>query len=494
MVFFQRKAGVLLPVFSLPGEYGIGGFGNEAYSFIDSLKAGGQSFWQVLPQNPTSYGDSPYQSFSTFAGNPYFISLEKLIEQRLLTKQECDEAYFGDNSSCIDYKAMYDNRFKLLKKAFQRDAARYSKEYKSFERENDFWLCDYSLFMALKDKNAGISWQEWENSLKYREKNAVQNAKENLQEEIDFYKYIQFQFFAQWKALKAYANQNKIEIIGDIPIYVALDSADVWVNPKLFDLDEQLQPKDVAGCPPDAFCRLGQLWGNPLYRWKNHKATGFDWWIKRMRQAACIYDIVRIDHFRGFDEYYAVPFGDKTAENGIWLKGVGIELFDAIKSAVGEVKIIAEDLGQITPTVRELLCKTGYPGMKIMQFAFSKGYESDYLLHRHIKDCVVYTGTHDNRTSKGWFNMLNDDDKEYAGQYMAFGDAKWDKDKFLHHTMSSVANLVIIPMQDYLDLGDEARINVPSTLGENWRWRMKKDELSESIILQMKTLTQIYYR
>lgn len=496
MVFKKRSVGVLLPVFSLPGKYGIGSFGKEAYKFIDFLKDANQGYWQVLPQGSTSYGDSPYQSFSTFAGNPYFINLETLIKTGLLTKEECDACDFGDVATDINYKALYDNRFILLKKAYQIDQIRYSQQYKEFEDKNAYWLEDYATFMAIKDANGGISWLEWDAQIKNREPKALEQAREQLKEEISFYKYLQFQFFAQWLALKRYANSNGIEIIGDIPIYVSIDSADVWANIQLFDLNDNREPNAVAGCPPDAFTASGQLWGNPLYNWQQHEATGFEWWIKRIRESFYMYDVVRIDHFRGFDEYYVIPFKDKTAENGTWQKAPGVKLFEAIKAQLGEVKIIAEDLGHITDTVRELLAKTNYPGMKVMQFGFSKGYESDYLLHRHIKNSVVYTGTHDNNTSKGWYESLNDADKEYSASFMGFRttDNCWDKDKFLRHTLSSSANLVIVPLQDYMGLGEDARINIPSTIGQNWRWRIEKLEQLEHLSDYMAKLAKLYYR
>ncbi|MEG0019843.1 MAG: 4-alpha-glucanotransferase, partial [Oscillospiraceae bacterium] len=453
-----------------------------------------QGYWQVLPQGPTSYGDSPYQSFSTFAGNPYFIDLVKLIDQGLLMKWECDECYFGDNQNYIDYKALYDTRLGLLKRAFDRADISQDENYASFKKENEFWLEDYALYMAIKTDNGGVSWQEWQRPLKTRQPQALENAGQRLSREVEFYRYIQFLFFEQWNRLKRYANDSGIEIIGDLPIYVALDSADVWANPELFHLDEDFAPIEVAGCPPDAFSMTGQLWGNPLYDWQQHTKTGFSWWLKRIKSTLTMYDVVRIDHFRGFDEYYAIPYGSETAERGVWKKAPGEELFQAIKQQLGQARIIAEDLGVITPTVKSLLAKTGYPGMKVMQFAFYKGCNSDYLLHNHIKNSVVYTGTHDNRTSKGWFCDMSWIDKNYAGQYMGFATEEWDKNRFLRHVMSSPANLVIVPIQDYMELGDEARINTPSTMGNNWKWRMSKGQFTPDICRYMAYITRLYFR
>ena len=494
MIFEERKAGVLLPVFSLPSAYGIGTFGTQAYRFVDLLHQAKQSYWQVLPQGATSYRDSPYQSFSTFAGNPYFIDLELLIEKGVITKADCDSLFFGDDENYIDYKAMYENRYKLLRIAFANDCSRQSKEYIEFKEQSDFWLSDYALFMAVKDKNNGSPWYLWQDAERLKQPFCMENLHRELSEDIEFYKYLQYLFFAQWRALKSYANQKGIQIIGDIPIYVALDSADVWADKNLFMLDDNGLPTMVAGCPPDGFSATGQLWGNPLYNWQQHQNTNFAWWIKRVEQTFQMYDVVRIDHFRGFDEFYAIPFGNSTAEKGIWLKAEGQQLFDTVNRRLGNVKIIAEDLGHITESVRKLLRQTGYPGMKVMQFAFSKDYESSYLLHNHIKNCVVYTGTHDNQTSKGWFYSLSTEDRNYAAQYMGFCDENWSADKFLKHTLSSCANLVIIPMQDYLDIGNEGRINTPSTIEKNWRWRMSKTLFTQETAEYMANLAKLYYR
>lgn len=494
MVFEKRQAGVLLPIFSLPSKYGIGTFGKEAYNFIDKLKAGKQSYWQVLPHGPTGYGDSPYQPYSTFAGNPYFIDLEMLIEDGVLSREEVESCNWGENPSYVDYDAIAKNRFVMLRKAFENDKTyAESAEYKKFEKHNSYWLEDHCLYMALRDEK-GTSWLNWEKGEKLCEKEAMEAAKVRLAADIAYHKYMQFLFFKQWAALKAYANKNGIELIGDIPIYLSLDSSDVWSNKHLFDLKKDGSPKEVAGCPPDAFSETGQLWGNPLYLWKVHKEENFRWWVSRMKAIFEMYDVVRIDHFRGFEKFYSIPAKDTTAENGKWKKGPGIDLFNAIKAELGNVKIIAEDLGTITPGVRKLLDETGYPGMKIMQFAFNKGVESEYLLHNHIKNCVVYAGTHDNQTSKGWFDSLTWEEKNYAGQYMMFYTEEWEKNRFIRHTLSSPANLVIVPVQDYLELGDEARINTPGTAVNNWKWRLLPEQFDDETCRYMDYVATLYYR
>ena len=494
MVFEKRKAGVLLPVFSLPSKYGIGTFGKEAYNFIDKLKEGKHSYWQVLPHGPTGFGDSPYMAYSTFAGNAYFIDLDMLVEEGYLTEEDCTSLSWGDNPSRVDYDAVSKGRKKLLKLAYTNGKNIFkTKAYKTFEENNAHWLGDYALYMALRDENNG-PWTQWRTEEKLREEAAMEAAKERLKEEIGYYCFVQFMFFEQWAALKKYANKNGVQLIGDIPIYLGLDSADVWANKHLFDLKKDGQPKEVAGCPPDAFSKTGQLWGNPLYLWKAHKEEGFSWWISRVKALFNMYDVVRIDHFRGFEKFYSIPAKDKTAENGKWKKGPGIELFDAIKAELGDVKIIAEDLGYITPGVRKLLDETGYPGMKIMQFAFTKGVESDYLLHNHIKNCVVYTGTHDNQTAKGWYESLTWEEQNYSGQYMMFYTEKWEKNRFIRHTLSSPANLVMVSLQDYLELGDEARINTPGTAVDNWQWRLKPEQFDDETCRYMAYVAELYYR
>ena len=490
----MRESGVLLPVASLPSDYGIGCFSKEAYEFVDQLKAGGQKNWQILPLGPTGYGDSPYQSFSTFAGNPYFIDLETLIKEGLLTREECDACDFGDNAEFIDYEKIYFSRFKILRKAFERFVP--DEEFETFAEENKAWLEDYALYMAIKNSLGGISWSQWPAELKRRVPEAMEEKKKELEEEIQFIRFQQYEFTKQWTRLKKYANDQGIRIIGDIPIYVAFDSADAWANPQLFQFDEECTPIAVAGCPPDAFAATGQLWGNPLYDWEYHEKTGFAWWIQRLEYCYKLYDVVRVDHFRGFDEYYAIPYGDKTAENGKWRKGPGLELFKAVKKAMGEMSIIAEDLGYLTYSVRQLVKDTGYPGMKVLQFAFDSREESDYLPHNYEHNCVVYTGTHDNNTILGWLDEMAPEDRLLAERYLdnrytRKEDMPWD---FIRLAMASVADLAITPIQEFLCLGGEARINRPSTLGTNWKWRLLKGQITHEVTGKMYDMTKLYGR
>lgn len=498
----KRASGILLPVFSLPSEHGIGCFSKEAYQFVDMLKKAGQSYWQILPLGPTGYGDSPYQSFSTYAGNPYFIDLEILVGEGLLTEAESIEYDSEEQDESIDYEKIYKTRFKVLKKAYERFRDRMAgghderEAYERFVRENAFWLDDYSLYMAVKDKNDGVSWNEWDAPLKNREDGALSAAREELAEEIGFYKFQQYEFDRQWKKLHAYANEQGVKIIGDIPIYVAFDSADTWAAPRMFQFDENNEPTGVAGCPPDAFSATGQLWGNPLYDWEYHKSTGYEWWIRRIEHCLKLYDVVRIDHFRGFDEYYSIPYGEKTAVNGEWMPGPGMELFHAVEKKLGRPEIIAEDLGFLTPSVLKLLKDSGFPGMKVLQFAFDARESSNYLPHTYPTNCVVYTGTHDNNTTRGWYHEVGKYARDFAKEYMC--KPRLDEDSlagdFICLAMGSVADLCVIPMQDYLGLGSEARINIPSTLGGNWVWRMKKGQFDEETAGEILRVTRLYGR
>lgn len=490
----MRKSGILMAVSSLPSPYGIGAFSREAYDFVDFLEKAGQKLWQILPLGPTGYGDSPYQSFSTFAGNPYFIDLESLIQKGWLTEKECASCDFGTDETQVDYEKIYLSRFKILKKAYERSNIEADDEFRAFCEKNAYWLEDYALYMAVKDAMGGKSWAEWDEDIRLRKPQAMKEYGSKYAAQAGCYRFQQYLFSRQWQALKAYANAKGIRIVGDIPIYVAFDSADTWAGPKLFQLDENNIPTKVAGCPPDAFSATGQLWGNPLYRWDYHEKTGYEWWMRRIAYCYELYDIVRIDHFRGFDEYYAIPYGDATAEFGSWQPGPGYEIFRAMKEKLGKKEVIAEDLGFLTKSVIRLVKKSGYPGMKIIQFAFDSREESDYLPHNYDKNCVVYTGTHDNDTTLGWYQSLNRKDRDFAKRYLAIKSVKDVPEIFIRSCMASVADTCVIPMQDYLGLGSEARMNIPSTLGGNWQWRMKKGQCSDELAGYIRKMSKLYGR
>lgn len=496
----MRASGILLPISSIPSPHGIGCFDRNAYRFVDTLVSCGQKYWQILPMGPTGYGDSPYQSFSTFAGNPYYISLDALAEEGLLTAEEIAAADLEDEGNYVNYEKQYNQRFPLLRKAFDRSNIAENEEFQTFVSEQQEWLPDYCLFMAIKDTRKGASFLTWEEELKRRDEAAIARCRETYKNEISFYMFLQYEFDKQWKQLKKYANDKGVQIIGDIPIYVALDSADTWAHPELFQFTEDLEPIAVAGCPPDAFSETGQLWGNPLYHWEYHESTEFHWWISRIRNCFKWYDMVRIDHFRGFDEYYAIPYGEETAINGAWEKGPGILLFDKINEVLGEQQIIAEDLGFLTDSVRDLLAATGYPGMKVLQFAFDSREESDYMPHNYNSNCVVYTGTHDNQTTFDWWKELSKEDRDvalrylnlpYAGRFVSRKKLTW---QLITLAQRSVAKLCVIPAQDYLCLPGTARINTPSTLGYNWQWRMKKDAFDKELCEKIRRMTKLYGR
>ncbi|MCI8416010.1 MAG: 4-alpha-glucanotransferase [Lachnospiraceae bacterium] len=480
----DRAAGILLSITSLPSRYGIGCFSESAYRFVDWLKEAGQTYWQILPLGPTGYGDSPYQSFSTFAGNPYFISLEELTEQGILTREECEGVSFGWQADRVNYRLLYENRYPLLRKAFARSHIGDCSPYQVFVQEQAWWLENYALFMAVKDHFGGVSWMEWEEDIRLRGGEALWRYREKLQEEIEFHKYLQFEFFRQWGKLKGYANSQGIKMIGDIPIYVALDSADAWANPELFQLNEEKVPTAVSGCPPDGFSAKGQLWGNPLYRWEYHRETGFQWWLERMKHCFWLYDVVRIDHFRGFDAYYSIPYGDVSAVNGHWEKGPGIELFRRMEEELGRHQVIAEDLGYMTDAVRRLVKDSGFPGMKVLEFAFDSrdsGCAKDYLPHNYEENCVAYTGTHDNETIVGWFDSISREEQQKAREYLC--DQYTPREElyraFIALVMQSRARLCMIPLQDYLGHDNRSRMNHPSTLGGNWQWRFTWEELND---------------
>lgn len=490
----MRKNGILMPVFSLPSPYGIGTFGRAARDFIDFLHSARQSYWQILPLNPTNFGDSPYQSFSSFAGNPYFIDLDLLVKDGLLTASEIKAFDFGDDPEKVDYEKLYNNRFKALKLAFDRFKA--DDCYAEFENKNSYWLESYSLFMAIKSANDGKAWYEWNDALKKREPTALQKAATDYKKEIDFHKFLQFEFNKQWCQLKEYANQNGIEIIGDIPIYVALDSVDVWSNPKQFQLDDDYTPKAVAGVPPDIFSEDGQLWGNPLYDWDYMKKSDYSWWKNYLGFALKRYDIVRIDHFRGFESYFAIPYGDKNAKGGKWVKGPDTDLFNALKAEFGKkLPIIAEDLGVITPAVRKMLKSTGFPGMKVLQFAFDSDSTNAFLPHNLNTNCVVYTGTHDNDTIMGWLESTDELVVKHAKDYLNYQDDNGFNWAMMKAAMSSVADTCILFMGDLLGLDSRGRINTPSTLGgNNWCWRIKGECINPWLANILKENTVLYGR
>lgn len=493
----KRSSGILLPIASLPSAYGIGCFDKSAYDFVDWLAMAGQSYWQILPMGPTGYGDSPYQSFSTFAGNPYYISLEELVEKGYISRQDCEEMAQGTNDDYIRYDVIYQKRFLTLRKAFAESAIETDADYNRFVQDNGDWLPDYALFMAIKDSKGGQSFLEWEEPIRRREANAMVSYKNQLLDDVHFYQFLQYIFSCQWKKLKEYANKKGICIIGDIPIYVALDSADTWAHPELFQFDENGQPLAVAGCPPDAFSETGQLWGNPLYNWEAHRQSGYAWWVSRIRNCYGWYDVVRIDHFRGFEAYYSIPYGDKTAEFGKWEPGPGIDLFHVLKSELGELPIIAEDLGYLTDSVRQMLAESGFPGMKVLQFAFDSREDSDYLPYHYGNNSVVYTGTHDNSTTYSWWKELAPKDKRVALRYLnrsklcSRKKLTWD---LVCLAMESVSDLCVIPLQDYLCLSNKARINTPSTLGVNWQWRMKKKAATVKLAEKIRRMTRLYGR
>ena len=478
----MKQAGILLPVFSLPGKYGIGTLGQAAKDFIDLLRETGNTIWQILPMGPTGFGDSPYQAFSAFAGNPYFVDLETLAQEGLLTEAALAALDFGTDPARVDYGKLYTAKHAALQLAYEswKTAGHTAEEAIAAIRPETL---DYCVFMAIKNAHQGASWNVWPSALRDAEKKAVEEFKAEHLDEIGRQAFVQMKFDAQWKVLHDYAKEQGISIIGDIPIYCAPDSADAWANRKLFDFDKMGNPRSIAGVPPDCFSATGQLWGNPLYDWEAHKKTGYSWWLKRMEYCFDMYDYVRVDHFRGFEAYYAVPFGDATAENGEWLPGPGMALFTAMKKHFGKDKlpIIAEDLGVITDEVRALIAETGFPGMKILQFAFDSGPDNAYLPHNFTTpNCICYTGTHDNDTLRHWFDTLPDWERDYIYQYTSRSNNDWRymPELLIKRAMASIADTVIIPAGDYLEVSEEGRINTPGTSGSNWQWRMQKDAFS----------------
>jgi 4-alpha-glucanotransferase len=490
----KRSSGVLLHISSLPGEYGIGDLGKGAYAFLDFLESAGQKNWQILPIGITGYGDSPYQSFSAFAGNPYFIDLDELIMRGFLDSKLVKKADLGKSKHKVDYEKLYYNKMPLLREAYKNAKVRLSHELEVFFENEKVWLEDFALYMAIKAENGNKSWLEWEKGYENRKTPAVEKFRKTHKDEIFFWVFTQYFFYKQWHELKAVANDKEIQIIGDIPIYVAEDSCDVWANPELFKLGRNLQPTCVAGCPPDAFSATGQLWGNPIYDWDNMKKQNYSWWIKRIAHSLEQFDVVRIDHFRGFEAYWEIPYGDLTAEGGVWTKGPGIELFKYIKEALGDVNIIAEDLGYLTQEVIDLREYTGFPGMKILQFAFDAREESDYLPHNYNENFVAYTGTHDNETISGWMDNVAKEDREFAIDYLKLDRGEGYHWGFIRGVWSSTAYMAIAQMQDFLGLDNKARMNFPSTLGGNWIWRITSHDLSASLAKKMYHMTKLYGR
>ena len=497
-----RQAGVLLSITSLPSKYGIGCFDQAAYDFVDWLEKAGQKYWQILPLGATSHSgafDSPYQAYSAFAGNPYFISLDALVEEGVLTREECEAAEFGENPAKVNYDLLYRNRLPLLRKAYERSNISQIDTYRRFINENEWWLDDYALFMAVKDFFGGIGWTQWPQDIRMHYGYALDYYREKLYFDVEFQKYLQYKFYQQWSKLKKYANDKHIEIVGDIPIYVSPDGSDVWAHPEMFQLDKDNKPTQIAGCPPDGFSADGQVWGNPLYRWDYHRATGYHWWITRMWYSYKLYDVVRIDHFRGFDEYFSIPAESGLAKDGHWEKGPGIELFNALKSNLGERGVIAEDLGHMTDTVRKLVKDSGYPNMKVLQFAFDEediGGANEYLPHNYHTNCWVYTGTHDNETVAGWFAGLTKAGRDQIRDYLMDHDTpnKRFHKKLIGLAMMCAAKTCIVPIQDWLGLDNSARMNVPGTVDVNWSWRMEQNMLTESLQKEILELTKRFGR
>ena len=488
----KRGAGILLPVSSLPSKYGIGTFGKEAYKYVDWLCAAGQSYWQVLPLGPTSYGDSPYQSPSAFAGNPYFIDLDILKSEKLLTAKELNDFDYGQSERYVDYEKQYKNRYAILRKAFKRWKNAPCEAFEKFEKREK-WLSDYALFMAVKSYFGDKEWSEWDEDIRFRDNKALKRYKKELADDIYFHKFLQYKFYEQWDKLKKYANDRGIRIIGDMPIYVSYDSSDVWVNPELFRLDEKLRQTEVAGCPPDDFCEDGQKWGNPLYNWETHEKEKFAWFKSRMKALGRLYDIIRIDHFIGIVRYYCIPY-DKSAKYGWYEKGPGLKLTNAIVETLGLGRIIAEDLGALTPEVINVLEQTGFPGMKVLQFAFGGDASNDHLPHNLRKNSVLYIGTHDNEPFRAYVDTRSKAELKHMMAFLGADTKEELDDTVIRALCSSVADTAILRMQDILKLGADARINFPSTLGNNWKWRMVKNEYNARQAKELKNMMSLYGR
>lgn len=491
----MRTAGILMPITSLPSPYGIGTLGQDARDFICFLEKAGQTYWQILPIGPLGYGDSPYSSCSTFAGSPYMIDLDDLVSEGLLEESQFKDLAWGENPTKVDYEIQYNQRFTVLASTVPTVLEKFSEEYQNFCKEEGYWLDDYALFMAIKRKYEGAPWSKWPQEIRVKDTKVLDILRESLKEEIIFWKTVQFLFFRQWRKLKDFAGQHHIKIIGDLPIYVSDDSVDAWSHPEQFQLDENLIPTEVAGCPPDGFSADGQLWGNPLFDWESMKEDGYSWWIARIAHLMKIYDVLRIDHFRGFDSYYAIPYGDNTAARGKWKPGPGIDFFHAVKEKLGDLPIIAEDLGFLTDSVYELLKETGFPGMKVLEFAFdSRDTGRGYKPHQYDHNCVVYAGTHDNETILGWFDTALYEDAKNTIRYFRLNKEEGYNWGLMRSGWSSVADTAIMQMQDFLGLGHEGRMNTPSTLGNNWVWRCRKEDINDALAEKIRKEMILYDR
>ena len=490
----DRASGILLPISALPSPYGIGTLGKAAYAFADFLHAAGQKYWQLLPLGPTSYGDSPYQSFSTFAGNPYFIDLDLLAEEGFLDKEDLAAADWGNDPRYVDYGKIYEVRFDVLRRAFLRGRERDREAVERFQAENP-WLKNYALYMAVKAHFGMKSWLEWpDEAIRVRAPEAVARYEKELAEDVAFYTYLQYLFFKQWGELREYIHSLGIRIIGDLPIYVAMDSADVWAEPEFFQLGEGNIPTEVSGVPPDYFSADGQLWGNPLYDYDRMRQDGFGWWIRRVEGASHLFDVIRIDHFRGLESYWAVPYGAETAREGRWRKGPGMDLVGVLTQWFHGLDIIAEDLGFLTPEVHQLLRDSGLPGMKVLEFAFDAREPSNYLPHTYERNCVCYVGTHDNETVMQWREQADRADVTFARKYLGLNEAEGFHWGMIRGGMSSVADTFVAQMQDYLGLGAEGRMNTPGTLGNNWRWRLLPGEASPALARKIRQYAHMYGR
>lgn len=482
-----------MPIFSLPSNYGIGTLGKEAYKFVDFLVDSKQTYWQILPIGQTSYGDSPYQTFSSYAGNPYFIDLDLLVDDKLLSNNDLKDIKVS-NENYIDYKYLFDTRFVILYKAYINGINKYRKEFEEFINDN-YYLKEYALYMAIKENFDMKSWLEWpDDDIRKRESNALNKYKTELKGRVEFYEFIQFLFFKQFNELKDYMNTKGIKLIGDIPIYISIDSCDCWLNPEYFELDENYIPKQVSGVPPDYFTADGQLWGNPIYNYNRMKQDGYKWWIDRVGAASKIYDVIRIDHFRGFESFWSVPYGDKTAKNGKWVKGPNMDLLNILKNWFYNVDFISEDLGYHTEDVQKMLDDFGFPGMKVLEFGFDSREQSDHAPHQIKENYVCYLGTHDNSTIIGWLTAADKKDVTYALDYLGLNDINDFNWQMIKIGMMSLANTFICQIQDYLGLDDSARINTPGTLGNNWKWRIHKDVLTKKLTNKIANYTAMYGR